>query len=98
MLYGNDFATVKASDVVDALDGLPVLHMLDPDEMFSTPVPKLAVRCGITASNGMLAINITPWRPQPDLVRRCCATARCRERSICQQSASIGYTTQSDRQ
>ncbi|EPT05031.1 hypothetical protein FOMPIDRAFT_1139959 [Fomitopsis schrenkii] len=52
VLYGNDFATVKASDVVDALDGLPVLHMLDPDEMFSTPVPKLAVRCGITASNG----------------------------------------------
>lgn len=54
MLYGNDFATVKGSDVIDALDGLPVLHMLDLDELFSTPVPKLAVRCCIAASNGML--------------------------------------------
>ena len=51
VLYGNDFASVKAADVVDALDGLPVLHILDADEAFGNPVPKLAVRCGIATSN-----------------------------------------------
>ncbi|KZT72083.1 hypothetical protein DAEQUDRAFT_664957 [Daedalea quercina L-15889] len=52
VLYGGDFASVKASDVVEALDGLPVLHTLDETEVFGTPVPKLAVRCGIATSNG----------------------------------------------
>ena len=56
VLYDRNFASVKAGDVVDALDGLPILHILDADEVFSTPVPKLAFRCGIAASNGKLAI------------------------------------------
>ncbi|KAH9935494.1 uncharacterized protein B0H18DRAFT_868846 [Fomitopsis serialis] len=51
-LYGSDFSSVRAADVVDALEGLPVLHLLDEAELFGTSVLKLAVRCAIAPSNG----------------------------------------------
>ncbi|TFY65347.1 hypothetical protein EVJ58_g2026 [Rhodofomes roseus] len=53
VLYGSDFTSVKASDVVEALTGLPILHVLDDVEVFGIPAPKLAVRCGIAPSHGM---------------------------------------------
>jgi len=51
-LYGSDFTSVRAADVVDALEGLPILHLLDEAELFGTSVLKLAVRCAIAPSNG----------------------------------------------
>ncbi|KAI0958629.1 hypothetical protein AcV7_004392 [Taiwanofungus camphoratus] len=51
VLYDNNFASVKADQLVDALRGLPFFHFCDASQMLNTPITKLAVRFQVAPSN-----------------------------------------------
>ncbi|KAA1473928.1 hypothetical protein DENSPDRAFT_904004 [Dentipellis sp. KUC8613] len=51
LLFDTDVSNTRAADAVAALSGDPRLHYVDREQLFSTPVSKLAVNARIVASN-----------------------------------------------
>lgn len=51
LLFGSDYAELKAQDVIASLGNDPRLIRVSQSDIFSTSIPKLAAKYGLVASN-----------------------------------------------
>lgn len=62
-LYESDLTQLKSSSILSALRGDPRLRFIAEQELFETPIAKLAVLAGLSASN--CEFSLFPTHPSP---------------------------------